>query len=398
MTRNSWKAFFGLFVLTMGTSTFTPLIPLYQDRFGIGDGTSTLLFAIYAITVVPTMLVAGNLSDRLGRKHLLLPALATMALASVLFAFTASVPLLFVGRILQGLAIGGFLGVGTAFVVDHAHIDRRPWAATLAGVAFRVGFGLGPGLAGLVAEYSHGDSRIHRPFEGHVALMVLAIIAIALAPETVTRARGAARGLRVGVPQGQFLAFATFLAPATFFMSYLEGTLLSIAPLFIADATGGHPHPAIVGLVGFFTLATGAAAPLVIGRLEPRRAVIAGVAISAVWSTLVPLAGFLDSVWLIVAVAFLIGFTNGFILQGGTVICGTVVPIHERGKLLSALYMCAYSGTFPTIALGYISDGFGITTTLVVFCAVALALATFVLTVGRRNFRAVVPYVELREG
>ena len=394
MTRNSWKAFIGLFILTMGTSTLTPLIPLYQTRFGISDGTATLLFAIYAITVVPTMLIAGNLSDRLGRKHMLLPAMAAMTAASLVFSFTASVPLLFVGRILQGLAIGGFLGVGTAFIVDHAPIDRRPWAATLAGVAFRVGFGLGPGLAGLIAEYSDGDARIHRPFQSHVVLMVIATGAILLAPETVTRRRGAAWGLRVGVPAGQFKAFATFLAPATFFMSYLEGTLLSVAPLFIAHHSGGTPNLAIVGLVGFLTLAMGAAAPLLIGRLDPRKAVIAGVGISACWSILVPLAGALDSIWLIVVAAFLIGFTNGFILQGGTIICATVVPIHERGKLLSALYMCAYSGTFPTIALGYTSDAIGTPKTLVVFCAFALLLAGFVLTVGRRNFRAVIAYVE----
>ncbi len=394
MTRNSWKAFIGLFILTMGTSTLTPLIPLYQTRFGISDGTATLLFAIYAMTVVPTMLVAGNLSDRFGRKHMLLPAMAAMTAASLVFSFTASVPLLFLGRILQGLAIGGFLGVGTAFIVDHARIDRRPWAATLAGVAFRVGFGLGPGLGGLIAQYSHGDDRIHRPFQAHVLLMVFAIGAVALAPETITRRRGGARGLRVGVPDGQFKAFATFLAPATFFMSYLEGTLLSVAPLFIAHHSGGTPNLAVVGLVGFLTLATGAAAPLLIGRLDPRRAVMGGVGISAIWSTLVPLAGAFDSVWLIVVASFLIGFTNGFILQGGTIICGTVVPIHERGKLLSALYMCAYSGTFPTIALGYTSDAIGTPKALVIFSVFAVMLATFVLTVGRRNFREVVPYAE----
>ena len=394
MTRNAWKAFFGLFVLTMGTSTLTPLIPVYQQRFGISDGTATLLFAIYAMTVVPTMLVAGNLSDRLGRKHMLLPAMAAMTAASLVFSFTASVPLLFVGRILQGLAIGGFLGVGTAFIVDHAQVGRRPWAATLAGVAFRVGFGMGPGIAGIIAQYSHADDRIHRPFQAHILLMVFAIAAVALAPETITRRRGGSWGLRVGVPDGQFKAFATFLAPATFFMSYLEGTLLSIAPIYIAHESGGTPNLAIVGLVGFLTLATGAAAPLLIGRLDPRRAVIAGVGISACWSILVPLAGAFNSVWLIVVAALLIGFTNGFILQGGTIICGTVVPIQERGKLLSALYMCAYSGTFPTIALGYISDAIGTPKTLVIFCAFALLLASFVLTVGRRNFREVVPYIE----
>ncbi len=65
-----------------------------------------------------------------------------------MFALAESVPLLFAGRVLQGLAIGGFLGVGAAFVVDHARDNSKALAAALAGVFFRLGFGLGPGFAG----------------------------------------------------------------------------------------------------------------------------------------------------------------------------------------------------------------------------------------------------------
>src|SRR4029453_812328 len=114
----------------------------------------TLLFVTYTITVCPTMLIAGNLSDRLWGKPLLLPAMAVMTLASLVFALAESVPLLFAGRVLQGLAIGGVLGVGAAFVVGHPRADSKALAAALAGVAFRVGFGLGPGLAGITAEYA----------------------------------------------------------------------------------------------------------------------------------------------------------------------------------------------------------------------------------------------------
>ena len=141
MTQGSWKALIGLFVLTMGTSIITPLLPLYQSHFGLSTGTLTLLFVTYTVTVVPTMLVAGNLSDRLGRKRLMLPSMAVLTAASLVFALTDSVPLLFIGRVLQGLGIGGFLGVGVAFVVDHARPASKALAATLGGVFFRIGFG-----------------------------------------------------------------------------------------------------------------------------------------------------------------------------------------------------------------------------------------------------------------
>jgi MFS family permease len=392
VTSGSWKALIGLLVLTMGTSTLTPLLPLYQQDFGLSTGTATLLFVTYTITVCPTMLIAGNLSDRLGRKRILLPAMAVMTLASLVFALAESVPLLFAGRVLQGLAIGGFLGVGSAFVIDHARRGSKALAAALAGVFFRLGFGLGPGLAGITAEYAR-DPR-HLIFEIHIALMIVGMIAIATASETLMRRQqGVPFRIRIGVPHGQALGFLTFVAPAAFMMSFVEGTVLSVVPIFVVE-TLGVDNLAVVGLIGFLVLAVGGVAPFVARNLEPRRSVIIGVACSAALSFLIVASSGLDAVGLVVFAAAAIGFINGFILYGGTVIAGTIVPIQERGKLMSLLYTFAYAGTIPTVALGYLADGIGLTGSLLVFSLAATALALFVLLVGRRQFTEVVPYVE----
>jgi MFS family permease len=392
VTSGSWKAIIGLLVLTMGTSTLTPLLPLYQQDFGLSTGTATLLFVTYTITVCPTMLIAGNLSDRLGRKRILLPAMAVMTLASLVFALAESVPLLFAGRVLQGLAIGGFLGVGSAFVIDHARRGSKALAAALAGVFFRLGFGLGPGLAGITAEYAQ-DPR-HLIFEIHIALMIIGMIAIATASETLMRRQsGVPFRIRIGVPHGQSLGFLTFVAPAAFMMSFVEGTVLSVVPIFVVE-TLGVDNLAVVGLIGFLVLAVGGVAPFVARNLEPRRSVIIGVACSAALSFLIVASSGLDAVGLVVFAAAAIGFINGFILYGGTVIAGTIVPIQERGKLMSLLYTFAYAGTIPTVALGYLADGIGLTGSLLVFSLAATALALFVLLVGRRQFTEVVPYVE----
>lgn len=392
MTSGSWKALIGMLVLTMGTSTLTPLLPLYQRDFGISTGTATLLFVTYTITVCPTMLIAGNLSDRLGRKRLLIPALITMTLASLVFALAESVPMLFAGRVLQGLAIGGFLGVGAAFVVDHARAESKALAAALAGVFFRVGFGLGPGLAGLAAQY--GPNPRHTPFWGHIALMVIGIIAVSTAAETLfRRAEPGPFRIRIGVPAGQARGFLTYVAPATFLMSFIEGTVLSVVPIFVVQ-TLDVQNLAVVGAIGFLVLAVGGVAPFLARGLDPRRAVGVGVALSSLLSLLIVTSSSLDAVALVVVAAALIGFTNGFILYGGIVICGTIVPIEERGKLMSLLYMCAYAGTIPTVALGYLGDGIGLTASLAIFSGVALTIAAFVLLVGSRLFREVVPYRE----
>jgi MFS family permease len=97
---------------------------------------------------------------------------------------------------------------------------------------------------------------------------------------------------------------------------------------------------------------------------------------------------------LVIVAAAIVGFTNGLILQGGTTICSCVVPMHERGKLVSALYMCCYAGTVPSVGLGYLSRAIGLTATMAVFSGIAAVIAMFVLTVGRRNFREVIVYRE----
>jgi MFS family permease len=390
LTRGAYLAMVALLVFTMGTSIITPLLPLYAGQFHLSNGTLTLLFATYTATVVPTMLVAGSASDRLGRKRVLLPAMLVLTCASLVFAFTESVSMLFVGRVLQGLAVGMFLGVGTAFVVDHAIPAKRALAAMAAGAFFRLGFGLGPGMAGLVAQY-WGDP-IHRPFEVHLVLLAVGIGCVILASETVPRRRYKFE-IRVGVPKGQMRGFAGFMAPAAFTMSFMEGTVLSIVPLYLYD-TLGERNVAIAGLCGFLVLGLGGMTPLVTRNVAPRMAVMIGLGVSAVVTWLIALAAVGGSALLVVVAAGIIGFVNGMILQGATVICSTVVPLQERGKLLSSLYMCAYAGTVPAVGLGYLSLSIGLTATLVVFSIASCVLAAWVIVFGRRLFPRVIPYEE----
>jgi hypothetical protein len=119
-----------------------------------------------------------------------------------------------------------------------------------------------------------------------------------------------------------------------------------------------------------------------------------GVGCSAALSFLIVASSQVNAVGLVVFAAGAIGFINGFILFGGTVIAGTIVPIEERGKLMSLVYTFAYAGTVPTVALGYLGDAIGLTGSLLIFSIAASAIALFILLVGRRLFTEVVPYAE----
>jgi hypothetical protein len=176
-------------------------------------------------------------------------------------------------------------------------------------------------------------------------------------------------------------------------MSFMEGTVLSLVPLFLYNTLGAR-NVAIAGLCGFLVLGLGGLTPLVTRNVDPRKAVMIGVSVSALVTWLIAAAAFAGSAALVVLAAALLGFVNGMILQGGTVICGTIVPLEERGKLMSSLYMCAYAGTIPTVGLGYLSQAVGLTNALIVFSCIACLLALWLVVVGRRLFPRVIPYVE----
>jgi MFS family permease len=286
---------------------------------------------------------------------------------------------------------------------DNEFLDRLWWqnsipalpgakalASMTAGAAFRIGFGLGPLFAGIVAQY--WGNPLHRPFEVHVVLMVVGLACVLIARETVPK-RPYKFEMRVGIPKGQGIGFAGFIGPAAFTMSFMEGTVLSLVPLFLYN-TLGATNVAIAGLCGFLVLGLGGMTPIVTRHIEPRKAVMIGVSVSAVVTWLIAGAAFVGSASLVVVAAGLMGFVNGMILQGGTVICGTIVPLEERGKLMSALYMCAYAGTIPTVGLGYLSQAVGLTNALIVFSCIACVFAAWIVLFGRRLFPRVIPYVE----
>ena len=143
-----------------GVNLATPLYHGYADRFGFSSLVLTLIFAVYALVLVPTLLAFGRLSDRYGRRPVILAGMAAAALGLVLFAAAQGVAWLFAARILQGLAVGTVSGAATAAVVelDPERGGRMP--ALLAGLAQAGGNAVGPLLAGVLGEWAPAPDRL----------------------------------------------------------------------------------------------------------------------------------------------------------------------------------------------------------------------------------------------
>src|SRR6185312_11890279 len=135
----------------------------------------TIIYAVYAVAVLGTLLMFGRLSDHIGRRAVLLAALGFSALSAVIFMATSDLPDLFVGRFVSGISAGLVTGAATAYITElEAFRGSRSRADVLATVANMGGLGLGPLLAGILAEHVAHPTVV--PYLAGLILLIPAVL------------------------------------------------------------------------------------------------------------------------------------------------------------------------------------------------------------------------------
>jgi MFS family permease len=152
--RSLLTVWLGWLWLMAGVNVGTVLYAVYAEKFGFSSLVLTLVFATYAVTLVLAVLLGGRLSDRLGRRPVLLAGMVVSAVALLVFANAGGVGWLFAARALQGVAVGLISGPATAALVeiDPRRDQRRP--ALLAGLAQVLGSGGGPLIGGCLVQWA----------------------------------------------------------------------------------------------------------------------------------------------------------------------------------------------------------------------------------------------------
>ncbi|MCG7207950.1 MFS transporter [Streptomyces arenae] len=357
------------------SSAPTPLYATYQAEWGFTPITTTVVFGVYAIAVLSGLLVLGKLSDHVGRRPVLIAAIAAQAAAMVLFATASGVGELLAGRIVQGLSTGAALGAIGAGMMD---INRS--RGTLAN-AFAPGLGTATGalVSGFVVQYLPAPT--HTIYLGLLAVFAAQAVAIALIDETVTRERGALASLvpEIKLPRtvrGAVLA----TAPVMFAVWALAGFYGSLGPALVRTLVGSTS--AVYGGLGLFVLAIVAASSVLALRNASATTVMyTGVAalVAGVTLTLVAVAQGLPALFFVGTAVAGLGFGSGF--QGGI---RTVMPLtrpHESSGVLSLLFVVSYLGMgVPSVLAGVlVVHGGGLVSTSEEYGAVVIALALLAL-------------------
>lgn len=383
MTR-IWRTWLALILFAVGTSLITPLIPIYKERLGFGDTVVTLFLVCYVVALVPSMLTLGQLSDRIGRKGVLIGALVMLGIAQAYLATEPPLGGLLVARGLQGLATGAFFGTCTAFLVDAAPPTDRAWVSVLSSISVRGGLGLGPGLGGVFAEYFPAPLRT--PFLVHLVAIGAAIIIIVTLPETVTDRTRRRLTLRLGVPPEDRAVFWRVLVPSGALFSLFDGVCLSLIPVFEVRELGVTNY-VLIGASGFLVLVSGALSQVIFRALAPTPSIVWGLAIASCAFVGVVVGAPLASPALVLVSVSVTGGACGLVFKGGVDLCTRIAPPADRGKLISSYYVACYLGGFsvPLLVIGVLADLIGLTAALGVLTAAAASGAAWTALVGIRS-------------
>jgi len=167
-----------------GSSVPTPLYPLYQAEWGFTPITVTIVFAVYAVAVLASLLVAGSLSDHVGRRPVLLAAVIVQAVTMLIFTTASGLPELLLARVVQGLSTGAALGAIGAGMLD---LDRV--RGTLANaVAPAMGPAIGALGSGLLVQFVGAPA--HTGYDVLLAVFLAQAVGVWFLRETVSRAPG----------------------------------------------------------------------------------------------------------------------------------------------------------------------------------------------------------------
>jgi MFS family permease len=347
-----------MFGVGWGANQFSTLLLAYSLHRGVSESTADALFGVYAVGLVPALLLIGPISDQRGRRRIVRGAGVLSVVASLaLIAGAHSLGMLYVGRFLAGACSGAAFAAGTAWIKELSVAPYDPLASEQAGarraaIGLSAGFGLGPLVAGLLAQW--GPDPLLIAYLPHVAVMLIALVTLIGAPETVPgEARRVSLTEVLRVPSAGHDRFRGIVAPAAPWVFAAPSIAFAVLPGLVVHQTGSY-QVAFAAAVAGLTLGLGILIQPLARRLDRAgdvRGLLAGLlAVSA--GTLLGAVAAGVHIWpLVVPAAALLGGGYGMCIVSGLLETQRLASSEDLASLTAIYYALTYVGFAVPIVL-----------------------------------------------
>lgn len=340
-----------VFCIGWGGNQFTPLLIAYAQHAGYSRVDVDVLLGAYVVGLVPGLLVASALSDRFGRRGVMLVGVISSALGSATLAVgdMCGFAALFGGRLLSGLAVGIAMAVGSAWI---AELSRPPFDDASAGAGARrasiclsLGFAIGPLCAGLIAQFA--PLPLMLPYLLHVIVCVPALWLVAR--RTVdTRGAEPTGGLlhALRVPAAGHRRFLHVVVPMAPWIFGSAGIAYAIVPALVADQLGSWALLYTSGLT-VLTLVCGVLVQPIARRLDDvstARAIVVSMVLMALGVFAAVLTAITRSPIIAVFVAMMLGCAYGIAIVSGLLEIQRIADPDELAGISGVYYSLAYIG------------------------------------------------------
>jgi MFS family permease len=337
---------FAMFAVGWGANQFSPMLIVYRHELSLGAGAVAALFLVYALTLIPGLLIGGPVSDRFGRRPVVLPFVVLSPVATLLLVLgPRSLAVITVGRALSGLCSGVVIGSATAWVQELSAGDGL--SARRSALALTAGFGLGPVVAAVLAQWGPGPLVV--PYLPHLVIGTVAAAVLWRTPAAPAPVRVTRTWPPAAVRTARFWLAVAPAAPLVF------GSVSLAIVVLPEEVTSARSLSAgFAGLMTALSFTAGVAVQPLARRL--RRALAgsvaglgcatagAGIGIAAVADSSRTLAG---------VAAVLLGLAYGLCLVSGLRQAEHMASPDERGAVIACYYTVAYVG----FAVPYLVDG-----------------------------------------
>ena len=372
MVSQKWfRVALGMFLVACGANLFAPMVVVYQVTTELGVLQTTFLFGIYALGIMVALFIGGPLSDSLGRRAIMRPAVLTTTAGSLVFlggADGAFFPLL-IGRLCAGAAVGLAMSSGAAWIKElSTHLSV---GAKRSSIALSAGFASAPGVAGIAAEFLPWPTIL--PYLLHIGLALVVVPLVWTVPEK--RSKPALSQRRTLIPTS--LITPRYL-PVVAYAPWVFGSATT-AFVFLPSQLSEHlHHPVLIaGLCALLTMGSG----VVIQQLASRICVTAfhGMLLAAIGMALclgvLAAAEYSWAVFLLPLAAIIMGSSYGIGMLSGLAETQAIAHPAELGAATGVFYSLTYLGFFAPFILSLLGPVTGYSTAFIIGLAVAALTA-----------------------